>query len=182
MRRLFLLTGLGGAISCASSGSPGSTLPSPTDRVVVADNEAVLRTTVPPNAKATIPADPARVFEAGKVVYEELGVPVTIADPSISQVGNPNFFRTRKLGNERISLYLSCGNSVTGVIADDYRIYMSVVSAVRPDGKGGSVLETAFTAYARNIDGSASERIVCGSTGQLEERIRLGISRKVAGS
>jgi hypothetical protein len=59
---------------------------------------------------------------------------------------------------------------------------MSVLSAVRADNKGGSELETAFTAYARNIDGSASERIACGSTGQLEERIRLGIARKVGKS
>jgi hypothetical protein len=143
------------------------------------DNEAVIRTSVAPNAKVTIAAEPARVFAALRPVYEELGIPVATADAAINQVGSSNFFRTRKLGNERISMYLSCGNSVTGVIADDYRIYMSVTSQVRADGKGGTELETEFSAFARNIDGSASERIACGTTGQLEERIRLGIVRKL---
>ena len=167
------------SVACASGGSSSGNIQTPTDRVIARDNEAVIRTTVAPNAKATISAEPARVFAALKPAYDELGIPVATVDAALNQVGNSNFWRTRKLGSERISLYLSCGNSVTGVIADDYRIYMSVMSQVRADGKGGTELETAFTAFARNIDGSASERIACGTTGQLEERIRLGVVGKL---
>ena len=178
MRCAWILATIGTA-ACASGGSSSGTLRTPTERVVARDNQAVIRTSVAPNAKATITAEPARVFAVLRPVYEELGISVATADAAINQVGSSNFFRTRTLGNERISMYLSCGNSVTGVIADDYRIYMSVTSQVRADGKGGSELETEFSAFARNIDGSASERIACGTTGQLEERIRLGVVRKL---
>jgi hypothetical protein len=178
MRCLCIVVAIG-VTACASGGSSSGDLQTASDRIIARDNEAVFRTTVAPNAKAAIAAEPARVFESLKAVYEELGIPVATADAAVNQVGNSNFWKSRKLGSERISLYLSCGNSVTGVIADDYRIYMSVMSQVRADGKGGTELETAFTAFARNIDGSAAERIACGTTGQLEERIRLGILRKL---
>ena len=178
MRPLWILAAISAA-ACASGGSSSGNLQTPGERIIARDNEAVMRTTVAPNAKVTIAAQPARVFAALKSVYEELGIPAAVVDAALNQVGNSNFWKSRKLGDERISLYLSCGNSVTGVIADDYRIYMSVMSQARADGKGGTELETAFTAFARNIDGSAAERIVCGTTGQLEERIRQGILRKL---
>ena len=178
MRNVWILSAIS-SVACASGGSSSGNLQTPSERIVARDNEAVIRTTVAPNAKATIAAEPARVFAALKPVFDELGIPVATVDATTNQVGNSNFFRTRKLGNDRISLYLSCGTSLTGVIADDYRIYMSVMSQARADGKGGAQLETAFSAFARNIDGSASERIACGTTGQLEERIRLGVLRKL---
>jgi hypothetical protein len=53
---------------------------------------------------------------------------------------------------------------------------------VRPDGSGASELETAVSASAQNMEGTASDRIACGTTGRLEERIRQGVLRKVAGS
>ena len=176
MRGAWILTVIS-SVACASGGSSSGNLQSPSERVVARDNATVIRTSVTPNAKAAIAAEPARVFVALKPVLEELGIPVATADAAVNQVGNSNFWRTRKLGTERISSYLSCGNSVTGVIADDYRIYMSVMSQARADGKGATELETAFTAFAVNIDGSAAERIACGTTGQLEERIRQGVVR-----
>ena len=181
MRSLVIVIAMS-SIACASGGTSSGNLQSPSERVLMRDNETVVRTTVAPNAKATIAAEPARVFAALKPVLEQLGVPVATVDAATSQVGNANFWRSRKLGNERISLYLSCGNSVTGVIADDYRVYMSVTSQARANGKGGTELQTEFTAFARNIDGSAAERIACGTTGQLEERIRQGILRKLGPS
>jgi hypothetical protein len=168
-----------GSVACASGGSSSGNLRTPSERIIARDNESVIRTTVAPNAKVTIAAEPSRVFQSLKPVFEQLGIPVATVDAGTYQVGNSNFWRTRKLGNDRISLYLSCGNSVTGVIADDYRIYMSVMSQARADGKGGTELETALTAYAVNIDGSAAERITCGTTGRLEENVRLGIIRRL---
>ena len=56
---------------------------------------------------------------------------------------------------------------------------MSLISMVRPDGKGGSELETAFSAQAQNMEGSSGDRISCGSTGRLEERIRKGVLLKI---
>jgi hypothetical protein len=86
---------------------------------------------------------------------------------------------SRRLGNESMSAYLNCGESFTGPVANNYRIYISLMSIVRPDGKGASELETAFSAQAQNMEGTSGDRIACGSTGRLEERIRKSVLLKV---
>lgn len=165
-------------VACASSGgAPGVSLP--TERTVAVDDNNVYRTTVLPNAKFTVPASPNRVFEAVKAVYEELGVPPGTNDPATGRFGNIDFWKQRRFGNEAMSMYLNCGDSFTGPVANSYRIYMSLISIVRPDGKGGSELETAFTAQAQNMEGTAGDRIACGTSGRLEERIRKSILLKI---
>ena len=121
--RPFVFVVFAGTMSCASSGtSPQPGIATPTERVVAVDNHGVYRTTVAPNAKAPIPVAPSRAFEALKGVYAELGIPAGVSDPASGQVGNTNFWKTRKLGNESISTYLNCGDSLTGAVADNYRI------------------------------------------------------------
>jgi len=178
MLRSCLIVLLGTTAACASTpGTPDVSLP--TERTVAVDDRNVYRTTVAPNAKAPIAAGPGRAFEALKAVYDELGVPPGTHDPATGRFGNTDFWKQRRLGNEALSTYVSCGESFTGSVANNYRIYISLISMIRPDGKGGSELETAFTAQAQNMEGSSSDRISCGSTGRLEERIRKGVLLKV---
>jgi hypothetical protein len=164
--------------ACASSGGSTS-VALPTERTVAVDDRAVYRTTVLPNTKFAVPAAPSRVFEAIKAVYEELGVPPGTHDPSTGRVGNADFWKQRRFANEALSTFLNCGDSFTGPVANNYRVYMSLMSVVRPDGKGGSELETAFTAQAQNMEGTAGDRIACGTSGRLEERIRKSVLLKV---
>ena len=185
MRRLmfpvFLLALPVSAWSCASSGSsPGTEIVTPTDRVVATDNHTTYRTSVAPNAKVPIPAVPGRAVEALRAIHAELGIPPGTYDPATGRVGNTNFYKTHKLGNEPISVYLNCGNSLEGSAADNDRIYISLISVVRPDGHGASELETAFSAQAQKMDGASGDRIACGTTGRLEERIQKGVLAKVA--
>ena len=180
MRLPMVLLGLAGTAACASSGTSGSGLPAPSDRIVAMDNHGTYRTTVAPNQKVAIPVAPSRAFEAVKAVYGELGIPLGVNEPATGRVGNADFWRTRKLGNEPISTYLSCGDSFTGAAADSYRIYISLVSAVRPDGKGTSELETLFTARAQNMEGTAGDPVACGTTGRLEERILKSVLANAA--
>ena len=177
MRNARLLVLLVGSAACSSNPSPDVSMP--TDRTVAVDDRAVYRTTVLPSAKAAVPVAPNRVFDAAKLVYEELGVPAGTHDPATGRVGNIDFWKQRRLGNEPLSSYLNCGDSFTGPLANTYRIYISLLSIVRPDGKGGSELETAFHAQAQNMEGSSGDRISCGSTGRLEERIRKTVLLKV---
>jgi hypothetical protein len=164
--------------ACASSGGAPS-VAVPTERTVAVDDNNVYRTTVLPNAKVPVPAAPNRVFEAVKAVYEELGVPPGTNDPATGRFGNVDFWKQRRFGNDALSTYLNCGDSFTGPVANSYRIYLSLISIVRPDGKGGSEVETAFTAQAQNMEGSAGDRIACGTSGRLEERIRKSILLKI---
>ena len=151
----------------------------PADRTVAVDDQNVYRTTVLPNAKAPIPGSPARAFEALKSVYVELGIPPGVSDPATGRVGNTDFWKLRRLGDQAMSNYLNCGDSFTGPAANSYRIYISLLSVVRPDGKGASELETAFHAQAQNMEGTSADKIPCGSTGRLEERIRKSVLMKL---
>ena len=177
MRRTQFFILIVGSAACSSNPTPD--VGAPMDRTVAVDDRAVYRTTVLPNAKAPVPAAPNRVFDAAKLVYEELGVPAGTHDPATGRIGNLDFWKQRRLGNEPLSAYLNCGDSFTGPLANTYRIYISLLSIVRPDGKGGSELETAFHAQAQNMEGSSGDRIACGSTGRLEERIRKTVLLKV---
>ena len=183
MDSLLCLLVLALAASCASSGSsPDPGLAPPTERVIAADTHGAYRTTVPPNAKAHLSASPSRVFDALKSVYAALGVPPAIDDPATGRIGNTDFWKTGKLGAEPISQYLNCGDSIMGPAADTYRIYISVVSQVHPDGKGETDLETALVAQARNMEGTSSDRVACGTTGRLEELIRQRLIEKLNAS
>jgi len=159
------------ATSCASSGSsPEPGIVTLTDRVVAADPHGAYRTGAS-GAKSHIPVSPSRVFAALKVVYEELGMSPVIDDPTTGRVGNTDFWKTHKLGTEPISAYVNCGESIMGPAADSHRINISILSIVRPDGKGETELETVLSALARNVEGTTNDR-ACGTTGLLEQRIR----------
>jgi hypothetical protein len=179
MRRSCVVLLGAGLAGCASSGSPGPDVALPSQRTVAVDDSRVYRTSVAANARVPIPAPPNRTFDAVKAVYDELGIPAGMHDPSTGRFGNSDFWKQRRLANEPISAFLNCGESFTGPVANNYRIYMSLLSLVRPDGKGGSELETAFAAQAQNMEGSSGDRISCGSTGKLEERIRRGVLLKI---
>ena len=178
MRRVCLVLSMAGTASCAAT-PRGPDVSMPTERTVAVDDNNIYRTTVLPNAKAPVPAAPSRVFDAVKAVYEELGIPPGTHDPATGRVGNTDFWKSRRLGNEALSAYLNCGESFTGPVANNYRIYISLMSIVRPDGQGASELETAFSAQAQNMEGTSGDRISCGSTGRLEERIRKSVLLKV---
>jgi hypothetical protein len=177
MRRYRFVFLIAATASCSSA--PGPDVSMPGDRTVAVDDSKVYRTTVMANAKSPVPAAPSRTFEAVKAVYQELGIPPGTHDPSTGRFGNTDFWKQRRLANEAMSTFLNCGESFTGPVANNYRIYISLISMVRPDGKGASELETAFTAQAQNMEGSSGDRISCGSTGKLEERIRRGVLLKV---
>jgi hypothetical protein len=180
MQRVVILLALASTASCASSGSkPESSIAMPSERIVAVDNQGVLRTTVAPNAKAPVPGAPDRVFRALQAAYEELGIPIVTRDAAAGRIGNVDFWKSRTLGNVALSTYLHCGESFTGSAADNYRVYISLVSVVRSDGAGGSELETAFAATAQNMEGTSATRVACGTTGRLEDRIRKSVLLKL---
>ena len=167
--------------ACASSSpKPESGISRPTERIVASDNQGMIRSSVAPNASATIDVAPSRALGVIKSVYDELGIESASVDAASGTITAPKFFKTRKLGSVNLSMYFNCGDSLNGNIADNYRIYITVVSVVRPDGKGGTALETAVNGDAANMGGASSGRIPCATTGRLEERIQNGVRQKAA--
>lgn len=169
--------------ACASS-SPQTEpqLGRPTERIVASDAQGVIRSSDAGNARVTIDAPPSRVLAVLKAVYDEIGIPSATVDAANGRISAPTFNKMRKFGNENLSMYFNCGDSLNGNIANTYRIYITVVTAARANGKGGTELETALTGSAADMGGASSGRIQCGTTGRLEELIQNGVRVKAGAS
>ncbi len=76
-----------------------------------------------------------------------------------------------RLGKERISRYLSCGEGMTGPNADAWYVYLTIHAAIGPAGAAKSRFQMALTAEAVDVPGGRSERVACSSTGMLEMEI-----------
>jgi hypothetical protein len=166
--------------ACASSGAKtDSEISRPTERIVASDRQGVIRSSNPSNPRVAIAAPPSQVLTVMKQVFDDLGIASAIVDAASGRISAPTFTKTRKFGNENLSMYFNCGDSLNGNIANTYRIYISVAAAVRPDGKGGTELETVVSGSAADMGGSSSGRIPCGTTGRLEEIIHNAVRQKV---
>ena len=118
---------------------------------------------------ASIASPPATVWLAAKKVYADLQVPITVENPSAHQLGNQNFFKSRQFAGEQMAALVDCGSGMTGPKASTYRIYMSLLTDIATDGKGGTTIQTTFVPMGQDISGGSTDRIPCGSTGRLEQ-------------
>jgi hypothetical protein len=114
-----------------------------------------------------IPADAAwaRLPQAFAAVGLEGGVPIE-AEKTFS-VGPTRI--TRRLGGQRLSSYLNCGQSITHPNADTHAVMLTVSSQVVPNGTA-TRLETRVQATATPLV-SGGAMVACNSTGALENRI-----------
>ncbi len=167
MRRALLLVLLAG---CATGGATtqGSNS-APRQQAIFTSPETGTMMTEPARAtKMEIEAPPATVWLAVKKVYADLEIPVTLENPPAHQLGNPKFYKSRQMGGQRMTDFVDCGAGLTGPNAASYRIFMSLLTDVIPDGKGGTTLQTTFTASGQDVSGGSSDRIPCGSSGRFE--------------
>jgi len=169
MRRLVLLVALAG---CAGSnvveGSDSVMKPAP---IYQSRETGTLTGDVPLAAKASIDAPPTSVWLAVKKVYADLEIPVTFENPQTHQLGNPNFWKTRQVGGQRMTEFVDCGSGMTGQNAATWRIYMMLMTDVNPDGKGGTNYQTTLTALGQDVSGGSADRIPCGTSGRLEQLV-----------
>lgn len=129
-----------------------------------------------------------RLFSTGTVdqvwavlpaVYAELGIPLTVNNAATKTIGNTGWRTRRSIAKVPMQRYLDCGSSGTLQNAETYNINMSVVTTVRPNSSGGSVVATAITATGRNPITSSSAEVRCASMGDLEIRIRDMVQKKI---
>jgi hypothetical protein len=166
MRRLFLLCALCG---CASSGTPVIESTTPKQATIYQGEGGTILAERPRAASATLAAPPATVWLAAKKVYADLDIPLTVENPSAHQMGNQNFFKSRQFAGESMAQLVDCGSGMTGPKASTYRIYISLLTDIITDGKGGTTIQTTFVPMGQDIAGGSSDRIPCGSTGRLEQ-------------
>jgi len=88
----------------------------------------------------------------------------------------------RRLGKEALSVYLRCGEGLTGPNADSYVVYLSVAGFVKPAADNQLTVAVLVTAHAIDLPNGRNEVMYCHTTGRLEDRVgkavqkRLGIS------
>lgn len=170
MRYLVLLAALAG---CASGNvvEGSDTVMKPQAIYQSGQTGTLMNGDVPLAAKASIDAPPPTVWLAVKKVYADLDIPVTFENATTHQIGNPNFWKSHQLGNQRMTEFVNCGSGMTGPNAASWRIYFTLMTDVNPDGKGGTNYQTVMTATGQDVTGGSVDRIPCGSTGKLEQLI-----------
>lgn len=178
MRRAALFMLLSG---CASAGNSGGSY-TPKAPVIYAGDQSTnrLEGEKPRASIATIAAAPATVWSAAKQVYASLEIPVGVENPAAHVLGNQNFYKSRTMGGQPMTTFVDCGSGMTGSKAASYRIYMSLITDISADGKGGTVLQATFTALGQDVTEGSTDRIPCGSTGRLEQLVLDRIKAVVA--
>ena len=164
MRRVVLLFALCG---CASAGTSSENT-TPKQAAIFSGEQGTLFAERPRASIATIAAAPAAVWLAAKKVFADLDVPLAVENTSTHQMGNPNFYKSRVFGGQPMAQLVDCGSGMTGPKASTYRIYISLLTGISTDGKGGTTVQTTFVPMGQDISAGSADRIPCGSTGRLE--------------
>jgi hypothetical protein len=164
MRRILLLCALSG---CASTGTTSENT-TPKQAAIFSGDKGTIFAERPRAATATIVAPPASVWLAAKKVFADLDVPLVVENTSTHQMGNPNFYKSRTFAGQPMSQLVDCGSGMTGPKASTYRIYISLLTSISTDGKGGTTVLTTFVPMGQDISAGSADRIPCGSTGRFE--------------
>lgn len=169
-----------GAVACASSASrPAPVLVTEPRDALLSELRGRQASSAEGAVRDSISGSPAHVHRALVEAFKELGIPIELADPAVGQVANTQFRVGRTLAGSRLSLFLSCGETLTGPRADSDRVVMSVVSTVTPAGSA-SLVETRVVGVATDTGGTGG-RLACSSTGELEARLHRAVKRLLAG-
>jgi hypothetical protein len=172
MRRFVLLCALCG---CASGGTTSEET-TPKQAAIFSGEGGTIFAERPRASMVTITAPPASVWLAAKKVFADMDVPLAVENTSTHQMGNSNFYKSRQFAGEPMAQLVDCGSGMTGPKASTYRIYMSLLTSIATDGKGGTIVQTTFVPMGQDISAGSTDRIPCGTTGRLEalfiERIK----------
>jgi hypothetical protein len=122
-------------------------------------------------ASLEVPASADAAWPALKAVYQELKIPTPEVSEPARTVRNLRFVVSRRLGGERLSRYLDCGRSASGLNADTHRLELEIASRVVPVGPRESRIDTEITGIGVNMEGTSNNRVLCTSNHQLELRI-----------
>lgn len=184
MRRLpILLLALGTACS-GGSGPQSEATPSvrpSTERVTTGSGGQVQinAMSIDTDVRLFSTGTPAQVFAVLPAVYAELGIPISVNNAQSKSVGNTGWRTRRAVAKVPMQRYLECGSSGSMSNAETYSINMSIVTTVRPNDSGGSVVATAISAIGKNPVTSSSAEVRCASKGDLEIRIRDMVQKRI---
>lgn len=149
-------------------------------RAIVSDNTGIMYSDAPLDQSRVIAAKPEFVMNAIRQAYDGFMIPITLDDRPTRRIGNPDFQRSRQFMGKRMVELLDCGGGITGPNALTYRIYMSLITKVKDAPNGQSEVSVQLLATGKDLaSGASSDRIPCGSSGKMEQRLLDEIEKRV---
>ena len=168
---LQLLAGIvfavGGSSGCTGPATASGAAPAPS-RAFGADSE-VTRLSNEAYADVAVIAEPlSAVWPRVRVAYDLLEIPIEHLDPARYQLGNANF-RPNRIGGERLSRYLVCGQGSTArKTADTDAVTMSVITMLTRGEEPDQTLVATLVQATGKARATSSRPVNCASTGRLE--------------
>lgn len=121
------------------------------------------------------------LFSLLPTVYDNLDVPINSVNAEARALGTLELRVRGDFAGERASRWIDCGTSITGSIAEQRELYLTLLTQIEPleGAEGRSGVSTHLTGYAVQA-GRTGNRTSCRSTSQLERRIASEL-RELAG-
>ncbi len=141
--------------------------------------QPVMLDTMRQNHEVRAPADV--VYRAVMDAYKTLGIPPGNTNGQLGIVGSERFERAHSLAGAPMSLSFSCGDGSTGPNADSFKLTIAIVSWIKPDDKGNTILGIATAAAGQGQEGVRRNPRECASTGRVEEKILKEVKRLTGG-
>jgi hypothetical protein len=135
-------------------------------------------------AATTFAAPAERVRQEVVNAYDALGIAIGTLDTQAGLVGNRNLvINNGRLGQERLSVYVNCGNAeFGGLAADRYRVTLSVITQVAAAGANQTEVRSWVEGTAVNQrSGQTRAPNACLSTKELERRISQRVASRIGG-
>jgi hypothetical protein len=121
------------------------------------------------------------VWGALKTTISKYDLPIGFEERSNWQLGNQGAKIYHRLGSSSVSNYLRCGDGPTGPNADNYVVYLTFLSVLRPNEGAGVALYTMITGQAVDLAGGRNDPILCSTTGRFEQEVGKQVAKTLAG-
>jgi hypothetical protein len=128
----------------------------------------------------TINGSAGATYRALAQVFTELKIPMDTQDSVRGMIGVASVPRMRTFGNARISRYLNCGSGMTGLNADNWRVYVTALAFVEKADSATTTMRLAMIGGAQDVAGSSTDPVACGTTGVFESLVTERVKQRVA--
>lgn len=162
---------LGVALACAAAIAPLEAQPLPLVELRFPAYSHAIRADTLVHGWERIEASRVQTFAALQAVFSTLKIETDFLHPSRTALGALRLRPPRRLDENRLSTYLSCGSSRIGENADTQRLTIAIVTYLRDVSPTVTEIGTAMTGMSQDLSGAASDLSPCASLGVLEERI-----------
>ena len=166
----------------ACGGQPSTqtqTAPQPTRRVIdISGYQRLEIFNEPGTAARTVEFALDDVWAALPAILDGLDIPPTFVDAQGYSIGNRGF-RMGRIDGSRPNTFVDCGSGLSGPLANNYEVTLSVLVSLTAEGEG-TVVQTTIDANGkpRAVSGNP---IHCQSRGELELRIANEIVEALGG-